>query len=194
VRRLLVALSSLGLAVAGTQIAHAIAYRLAEPSAHERAHLLAETGHGYLRYTSLGFALVTAVVAVAFFSEIRGVVAGDSSSRPRLWGFAAIAPAMFCCQEYFERLLHDGAFPWTAALETPFLLGLALQLPFALIAYLLARLLLGAARAFAQLLAAPRVVAVRTPSRWPRLGLGAPRTHCSGLSLGPRAPPFVLVV
>ncbi len=41
-----------------------------------------------------------------------------------------------------EGVLHRGAVPWGEALEPAFVVGLALQLPFALAGYLVARLLL----------------------------------------------------
>jgi hypothetical protein len=41
------------LAVIGTLAGHAAGYRAAVPNAHERAHLLASTGHGYLQYAPL---------------------------------------------------------------------------------------------------------------------------------------------
>ena len=56
-------------------------------------------------------------------------------------------------QEFLERSLHLGTFAWQTAFAPTFLPGLALQLPFALVAYVAARLLLRAAeragRAFA---------------------------------------------
>jgi hypothetical protein len=36
---------SLGLAVAGSRVAHALTYRIVAPDTHERAYLLADTGH-----------------------------------------------------------------------------------------------------------------------------------------------------
>jgi hypothetical protein len=56
-----------------------------------------------------------------------------------------------------ELSLHTGTLGWHAAAEPTFLPGLALQLPFALLAFLAARLLLRAAVRLGRLLAdAPR--------------------------------------
>ncbi len=69
----------------------------------------------------------------------------------------AILPlATFVLQEYLERHLHDGAFPWLAFAEPTFVLGFVLQLPFALAAYGVARLLVRAAEAIGAALARPR--------------------------------------
>ncbi|MGH3110574.1 MAG: hypothetical protein ACRDQT_06625, partial [Gaiellaceae bacterium] len=98
-RRSLAALSGIALAVVGAQLAHGLAYRIAEPSPHQRAHLLAETGHDYLRYASAGLGLASALVLLALVFEIRAFGAGASPRGPRAWAFAAIAPLTFACQE-----------------------------------------------------------------------------------------------
>jgi hypothetical protein len=138
------------LAVAGSQVAHLLTYRLVAPNADQRAHLLADTGHAYMAHLPLGLALCTVVVLFALVGT-RGARPGQASGLAA-WHFALIAPLVFCCQEHFERLLHDGSFPFDAVLQRTFLVGLALQLPFALAAYVLARLLLRAARAVTALL------------------------------------------
>lgn len=192
-RRLVVTLASLGFAVLGTQIAHALAYRLAEPSADQRAHELTGTGHGYLEYATLGMALLLVLAVWALVAEIRAGVAGARPSRPRLWIFAAIAPATFVAQEHLERWFHDGAFPWATALEATFLLGLVLQLPFALAAYALARVLLRAAQAVARLLARPRVSRLAERSSWSAAPVAPPRPASLAGQLGARGPPLLAV-
>lgn len=182
-------LASLGLAVAGSQAAHYCSYRLVAPDAHQREHLLAETGHAYLRLAPLALALVSVVVALAFLTEAWSARTTAGNSRPRLWAFALVAPATFACQEVFERLLHDGTFPWSAPLESTFVLGLALQLPFALAAWLLARLLLHAARALGRLLAAHAPVRPRAGASWAIHTVSIPRPAACGLAHAPRGPP-----
>jgi hypothetical protein len=189
VRRALAVLASLALAVTGAQLAHTLAYRLAEPNAHERAHLLSESGHAYLRFASAGLGLLAAIVVLSLVLEVRAIGVGARRTHPRLWGFAAIAPATFVFQEHFERLLHDGASPWGAALEQTFLLGLVLQLPFALLAYAAARLLLGAARGIAALLRRPRLARGLRAARRALLPIGAPHSILLRSTLGPRGPP-----
>jgi hypothetical protein len=190
VRRLLVLLSSIALAIVGSQLAHAAVYRIIAPDAHQREHLLAETGHAYLRLMPLGMAIVSVIVLVALLSEARSARTGSAAAlRPRLWAFAAIAPATFACQEVFERLLHDGAVPWEAPLQKTFLVGLALQVPFAFATYVLARVLLRAAHEVGRLLSDPPLVARRADTRWGSIPVTFPRTALCRIALGPRGPP-----
>ncbi len=152
--RLFAWLLTVSLAVVGSQVAHVVTYRLVAPNADQRAQLLADTGHAYMANLPLGLALCTVVAFLALVGQASGVRAGRASGLAA-WHFALIAPLVFCCQEHFERLIHDGSFPWDTALQRRFLVGLALQLPFALAAYLLARLLLRAAAAVTALLRRP---------------------------------------
>jgi hypothetical protein len=184
-------LLTLPLAVVGSQLAHALAYRLATGSDRERSHELAASGHGYLADAPVVLAICAALVLIALVHELRTVFAGHAGRSPRLsaMSFAVLAPAIFVGQEHFERLLHSGTFASALVFEKTFFLGLAMQLPFALIAYVCARLLLGAARAVARLLAVPRVLVLRPRSRWSGADVRAPRTRPYGLTLGPRGPP-----
>ncbi len=147
VRRLAALGGAIGLAIAGSQVAHALAYRLAEPAPEARERLLAEAGHGYLEHLPLGIALVSSALLLALVAEAGATRAGAPRTRPRAWLFLVLAPLTFAGQEHLERLLANGAFPWQAVGERTFLIGLALQVPFALSAWLLARILLHAARA-----------------------------------------------
>ena len=187
--RLSVWLLTVSLAVAGSQVAHVLTYRLVAPNADQRAHLLADTGHAYMANLPLGLALCTVVALLALVGQARGVRAGRASGLAA-WHFALIAPLAFCCQEHFERLLHDGSFPWDAVLQRTFLVGLLLQLPFALAAYLVARLLLQAAEAVTALLRRPvgrrlpvLLVAYRPVER-------DARGRVAGSGFAPRGPPF----
>jgi hypothetical protein len=193
-RSLIVWLVVLPLAIAGTQVAHALAYRLATREAGERARELSATGHAYLSYLPLALAVGTVVVALALAVEVRFLVvrAPGVGPRPGVWGFALLAPAIFACQEHFERLVHAGAFPWDAAGDPTFLVGLALQLPFAVAAYAVARLLLRAARSLGGLLGRPYprprtdVQRVR-----PATLLSRPRVAALALGYGSRGPPVL---
>jgi hypothetical protein len=193
VRRALVAIGCVGLAIAGTQAAHAVAYRLVEPSAEERAHLLAGTGHGYLEHASLALALVVVAAVLALVVEVRIATRDDAAPRIPLWVFGLAAPATFVVQEHIERWIHDGGFPWGAALHGTFLVGLALQLPFALAAYLFARLVLGVTQALIQRLRRERPRAVRLRSTWPSIGVSRPLSALLQIGLGPRGPPLASV-
>jgi hypothetical protein len=169
------------------------------PDGAERAHELTTTGHAYLAYAPAALAVCSVLVVVALLGELRFAVNEGSlgRSRPSAVTFAALAPAIFVCQEHFERLFHDGVFPWDVGLQPTFVVGLLLQLPFAAAGYLLARLLLRVVRAVGRILAGP-------PPRWRPLGLVslrrpevrlfAPRVPVLALGYGSRGPPAALVV
>jgi hypothetical protein len=77
-----------------------------------------------------------------------------------------LPPLAFVFQEVLERSVHTGTLFWQAVEAPTFLPGLLLQLPFALAAYLVARLLLRVAeRAGRAFRAAPPRVAFTTLRR-----------------------------
>jgi hypothetical protein len=191
-RRSIVWLVTVPLAVASSQAAHALAYRIGGPDARTRAHELAESGHAYLAYMPLAIAAASALVVLALVSELRAAAArpGRGGARPPLWSFAALAPLLFTCQEHFERLAHDGAFPWSAILEPTFAIGLALQLPLAVAAYLAAGLLLRGARSLGRLLAAPPPAPAGAAVRWTAVAAAPLRPRSVSLGYGSRGPPL----
>ena len=115
----------LPLAGAGVLVAHDLAYRLTGAGAPGL--------HGYLAHApQVLVALSLPAVLVA--------LSGGRTHPPRPWAFALLGTAGFTALEHLERLGHGG-LPWL--LSSPvFLLGLALQVPFALAAWWLARTLL----------------------------------------------------
>jgi hypothetical protein len=120
-----------------TLAGHQAGYRIAVPDASARADALAHDGHGYLAYLPLITGAFVALAVLALAARARG---GGRSTLP-ISVAAALPPAGFVVQETLERVLlgahHAGV---TAMLGEPaFLVGLALQLPFALLALLLAR-------------------------------------------------------
>jgi hypothetical protein len=145
-------LLSLGLAAAGGLAAHGLAYRMAEPDAERRHHLLESTGHGYMDTTLIG-SLCVALTVLAFAGCILAGI--RRHTRPPLWLFALAPPVGFALQEHAERMLHQDSFSAGTVLEPTFLAGLLLQLPFAAVALLLARALLVAAGDLARKLGAP---------------------------------------
>jgi hypothetical protein len=173
---------SLPPAAAGLLTAHAAAYYfVGPPPAHQ--HQL----HGYLGYTE---AVVGAGVLVALFGLV-GLGARRTRARPPAVLFGALPVVGFIVQEHLERLVQTGSFPFGAALETTFLLGLLLQLPFAFAALLAARTLLALGGALA-----------RAPGRAPRLPLacflpapapapGPPRIAVLARGHAERGPPRV---
>ena len=96
-RRLIAWLVTLPLAVAGTQVAHAVAYRLAAPIDSEPAHDLSATGHGYVAYLPLALAIGAVLVAFALVAEVRRIAATSQGGtfRPRAWHFAVFRACAF---------------------------------------------------------------------------------------------------
>jgi hypothetical protein len=182
------------LAVAGSQVAHWLAYAVVGQTAAERAHLLADSGHGYLTYLPLALGLLTSLLVLALVSEVRHAAAGSTARPPGFWPFAALAPMLFACQEHLERLAHDGTFPWGAFAEPTFAVGLLLQLPFALAAYLVARALIGVARSLGRRLRHVLTPAPPEPSpSWSAVHLVLRRPSLCSLGYGTRGPPPVAV-
>lgn len=180
-------LLSLGLAAAGGLAAHGVAYRVAEPHHEEREALLEATGHGYLD-PKLAVSLCTALVLVGFAGRmLAGARRGGS---PSLWLFALAPPVGFALQEHAERMLHHDGIVLYAVREPTFLVGFALQIPFALVALLAARALLAAADALTRPLGTPPRFAFS-----PDAGLTVPAVSCLPPSpvlvgaRGQRAPP-----
>ncbi len=194
-RRTVVWLLVIPLAVIGSQAAHVLAYRLVTLDEDERAHALAISGHAYLAYLPLILAMCSALFLVGLAGELGRVVRDRERavSRPSTWCFAALPLAIFSLQEHFERLAHDGAFPLDATLEPTFLVGLLLQIPFALAAYALARLLLNIVHALVDLLSVPsRGRRSGSSQRWRVVGSSLPRLPVLGLGYGSRGPPAML--
>ena len=177
--------------VLGVLAAHWLSYRLVVPDSHERGHLLAATGHGYLSYAPLivgvSFALIVLGFGCAVVRELRGVTPGAGAPA---WLVGLLPPLAFVVQEYVERYMQHGWVEWGVALEATFVVGLALQVPFALVAAAATLLLTRAARGLAAIVSrslAPRVL---------NLGLfllpvhpDLPRTPLLALGYAGRAPP-----
>jgi hypothetical protein len=187
---------SLPLAVASWLGAHCLAYWLVSPGGEHRMGLHAEHGHAYLGYAPaiglLGLAFVLAGVVLCVGEGLRG----RRPSRPPLRLFALLPPVGFAVQEHLERLIGSGAVPYDLLVEPTFLVGLALQLPFALAALLLASALhslaLGLGAALARGVAFPRPVRCAPPLLLP---LPAPPFFLApsvlALGHGQRAPPAI---
>jgi hypothetical protein len=184
---------ALPLALVGSQAAHAFAYSLVYPQAGTRALTLVATGHAYLSWLPVAFAGAGAAAAVSLAVTALDAARGRPARRAPAWAFGLVPPAAFVLQELLELSLHTGTFGWRAILAPTFLPGLLLQLPFALAAYVAARLLLRAAehvgRAFVPPLrgaAYVEVVLAPVPATLPVRLVAASRAS--------RAPPHVAVV
>ncbi len=185
-------LSTVPLLITGLLAGHALGYRLAVPDAHARTDALAHSGHGYLGYAPLALTVCLGLLLVALalraLAGFRGVPSRPAAS-PAL---VLLPPLAFAVQEHLERLVHTGLVSWTTALQPSFLLGLALQLPFALAALLIARALESVAYAVGQALAAA-VPLTRPRSLVPSSALVRAVPHPAGLArgYGERAPPLL---
>jgi hypothetical protein len=147
-RRVTAWLLSVPLMVVGSQAAHVVAYRLVYPSAHVRVSELLATGHGYMgapAYVPLLLGLVLAAELVWVGSALVAGVRRTLQRPVSPWAFAMLPMLAFTLQELLERWLSGTTFPWWMVLQPTFRVGLALQIPFALVAYLVARLLLAVA-------------------------------------------------
>jgi hypothetical protein len=97
-----------------------------------------------------------ALILCAAFLHARAARAAASvviGSEAKLWQFAALPLLAFTLQEHLEALFSQGTIAGVT-FEPTFLIGFTLQLPFAFLAYAVARFLLRAAervgRAFTQ--------------------------------------------
>jgi hypothetical protein len=159
-------LVSIPFMAAGCLAAHALAYHLISPP-RER--------HGYLAYAPLVLGLLGAVA-------VAGVVRRGRTASPLV--FAALPPLAFTVQEHAERLQ-------LVATEPAFLVGLLLQLPFALAALVTARAFLGLADLVIDVIT--RRPAARRAPLVPRpvASFHAPRLSPLAAARSSRAPPVV---
>jgi hypothetical protein len=182
------------LMLAGSQAAHVLAYRWAYPGLHLRVTALLASGHGYMAYEPLVLGFALAALLVCLLVVARDAALGREARPLPPWAFALLPPLGFTLQEHVERWLHSGVFPWFTVLDPTFRLGLLLQLPFALAAYLAARVLLRVAEHVGRTLRAASAPPRRrsearsfaSPAR-----VELPRLSLLGCSLGERAPPAV---
>jgi hypothetical protein len=156
--------------------------------AAERGRILAETGHSYFRAADL--LILCVIITLAGLALC--VVSGTAHRTPSPRTLALLPPIGFVVQEHVERLAVSGSFPTHLVAEPRFLLGLLLQIPFALAALVFARLLVTFARSLARSprgTGRPNLVSVELS--WPRVVNRRP-PRLSALALGhcERAPPL----
>ena len=135
--RYLAWLSTVPLMVGGLLAGHALAYRFAFPDTHARADALSTSGHSYLGHAPLMLAACLGALLAALLVRAIAGFRGETSRPYVSRALILLPPAAFVVQEHLERFLHTGQIPWAASLQPSFLLGLALQLPFALAALLI---------------------------------------------------------
>ena len=184
---------SLALSVLGWLSAHGLAYRFVAPDPHERHHLLAASGHSYLPYVPFALTFCVAIVAVCLAALVATGIRARSSPRISLASLGVVPLLAFTAQEHLEHFLHQGGHLHMVAAEPTFVVGMLLQLPFALAAVFVGRALLTFAAALARRLRdrqRERVVAPR--SFEPALVGDLPRVAALALAHAPRAPPHLL--
>ena len=130
----------------GTEVAHWLAFRLVYPNPYERSQVLQHTGHAYFAWLPLLGGIGSAFLLSALVLHGRDAVSRGGAVAPAgLSRFALLPPLAFAVQEHLERLISSGTL-LGVVLEPTFMLGVVLTLPFGVVAYLVARLLLGVAR------------------------------------------------
>jgi hypothetical protein len=189
---------SLPLAAIGWLAGHSLAYTLVVPHDEHREEMLAETGHSYLAGTPHIVSCALTIVLIGLVLAAYEGVRGHARTRISVWPVALLPPLGFAAQEHLERLIEYGAIPAGAALETTFLVGIALQLPLGAAALLVANAVL----AFGHALGRRAVVvrALRLPAWAPLPPLPARpdpvlvRAPVLAGCHGQRAPPRTAVV
>jgi hypothetical protein len=150
----------------GCLAAHSVAYHLVDAR---------EERHGYLAFAPLVLGVLGALAVV-------GAIRRGRARSPFLFGL--LPPLAFVAQEHIERLE-------LVATEPAFLVGLALQLPFALAALVAARAFLGLADLVIEAFAAP-ARSHRAPSLpYPVVAADLPHASVLAGSRSSRAPPAV---
>jgi hypothetical protein len=190
-RQRLAWLSTAPLMLGGLLAGHWLGYRLAIPDAHTRADALVHSGHGYLGNAPLALTTSALVLIAALVFRALAGFRGQPTRAAASPAIVLLSPVAFVVQEHVERLVHAGQIPWTAALQPTFLVGLALQLPFALAALLVAWALDSAAHAIGRALATgpprlPAPVFVPLPAY---VAVARPAGLARGY--GERAPPLL---
>ena len=190
-RRCLPWLLALPLMAAGSLAAHSLSYLVVTARATESGAELSErTSSGQSSYLVLFLGVSAATVLVAAMARLLLGRRCHRGSEPSPWLFFALPPLTFVLQEASERLLHAEAFPFQAALEPRFLFGLLLQLPFGLLALLVARALMRVVEQIVRLLTRRKTARPNALVSWsPRPTLDLPRIPALALGYPQRGPP-----
>jgi hypothetical protein len=191
-RRRLPWLIALPVMAAGSIGAHSLSYLVVSARTTEGAGEASERasngGPSYL-VLLLGIVAATAIVAACarlLLGRARRRRAGSVSP----WLFFVLPPLAFASQELAERLLNAESFPFQAALEPRFLVGLLLQLPFGLLALLFARALLRVVERIARAFAPRPTPRLATSAPWrPRHTVDLPQIPALALGYAERGPP-----
>ena len=168
--------------VAGETLAHSLVHRLAgwDQSAHERR---------YVEYAGPLVLVCLVLVVLAVASRVLAAFRGRAGRRAPSWRLAAIPSAAFLLQEHLERLHHYGSVDWAATSDPTVLIGVAVQLPFGLLALWLVRTLLRFAQHVGRALAERQTRLWPVPRIWRAHTVELPRVAALASGLAERAPP-----
>jgi hypothetical protein len=186
-RHLLAWLVALPLTAAGTFLTHNLV-----PARPEHSHSEAGQTLGLGFFCSLPFLLsCVALLALVIVVRIVQTCRQRAGVGVSAWPFATLVPLGFFLHHHLQHLVSGGPGALPPLTEPTLLMGLVLQLPFALLAYLIVTALLraadklGAALAARRLRYAPRIV--RTPAR---KAVWTPRVALFATAGAPRGPPL----
>jgi hypothetical protein len=154
-RTRLVWLFCLPIAAIGGFVAHLAVYSLfvsgAGHAGHEtHAHAAAAPAQGGAHLRAC-LAICGAILVVGLATAGTQALRRGRPFRVPLWTFAFLPPVVFVLQEQLEALAGGAAFS-----EPAFVVGLVLQVPFALVTYLVARAVFAAGRALVRCRSLPR--------------------------------------
>jgi hypothetical protein len=135
--------------------------------------------------------IVAALTFVVLVMRLISIIGRRTGSGTPPWLFFVLPPLAFAMQEVCERLLNAEAAPFHAAFEPRFLIGLALQIPFGLVALFAARVLLRVARRVARAFSQSRPIrpARRSPVGRRPMACELPRIPALALGYQQRGPP-----
>ncbi len=137
-RRALIWLVTLPIALGGLEAAHALANATLGPP-DDAIEVFASPGAGS-EFVPFIAALALGLVLIGLGGRVARRLSGRSGSVAL--PFACVGPIGFVLLELVEDLLHAGSLSAEFLLQPAFALGLVLQLPFALAGYFVARALL----------------------------------------------------
>ena len=175
---------------AGLLAGHALGYRLAFSDPHARADALGHSGHSYFTFLPFALAICIGVLLAGLALQAISAFRGEAYRPATSPVIVLLPPAAFVVQEVTERLVHTGHLHWTVV-QPAFLIGLALQLPFALAALLVAWALDSAVRAVGGSLASAARLTFEVQVLVPARVAAAPRVVGLARGYAQRAPPFV---
>jgi hypothetical protein len=120
--------------------AHCLAFVLVPPAGGEHMHHHVERGHTYFGSAPVLIAALVTVLAAGLVLCVGEGLRGDTARwAPPALLFALLPPVGFIVHQHLEELVRSGSTSVDLIAEPTFLTGLALQLPFIVVALLLCR-------------------------------------------------------